>query len=315
MRNPPSTGAVPFEGFECDNNGDCLFFGVANIHWYLVDHDEADEDLRKEMSDIHHETNPETSHRRQLDPKTTLGVIHYVIREFPVEPPPTRTRLPGGGESGPRGPGERGRVRGKGDSVDLVAGARALRQGRFRLQRGGDLEAVDYWMFLEDLEGLRDVRRELTDKEFGLAQGALRKGMGTLELGERPPKEVLARRRASRLEGGGDPGPAPGQAAGAAPPEADDDSDDDWGPWKGAVQPRFMPPPSRERVGRARQPLRGWNAPLGPGLGQLRPPRRPRAPRALVRRVATAAPPVERGSPWASLSRRPGLGTLAGRAG
>ena len=76
MRNPPSTGAVPFEGFECDNNGDCLFFGVANIHWYLVDHDEADEDLRKEMSDIHHETNPETSHRRQLDPKTTLGVIH-----------------------------------------------------------------------------------------------------------------------------------------------------------------------------------------------------------------------------------------------
>ena len=88
MRNPPSTGAVPFEGFECDNNGDCLFFGVANIHWYLVDHDEADEDLRKEMSDIHHETNPETSHRRQLDPETTLGVIHYVIREFPVEPPP-----------------------------------------------------------------------------------------------------------------------------------------------------------------------------------------------------------------------------------
>ena len=88
MRNPPSTGAVPFEGFECDNNGDCLFFGVANIHWYLVDHDEADEDLRKEMPDIHHETNPETSHRRQLDPKTTLGVIHYVIREFPVEPPP-----------------------------------------------------------------------------------------------------------------------------------------------------------------------------------------------------------------------------------
>ena len=166
-------------------------------------------------------------------------------------------------------------------------------------------------MFLEDLEGLRDVRRELTDKEFGLAQGALRKGMGTLELGERPPKEVLARRRASRLEGGGDPGPAPGQAAGAAPPEADDDSDDDWGPVEGrgsAGSAAVHATAQQGEGGQGPPAASGVERPAGPGAGAAASSPSPTRPEGIGSSSGDGGTAGGAGEPLGQLVTTPGAG-------
>ena len=129
----------------------------------------------------------------------------------------SRTRLPGGGEVWRQDSGEGGSGHPGGDVEGLVAGAHAVRSGRLAFLGGGDLEAVDFWMFVEELEWLHRERHDLTAKEFGLARAILRVGMGLREMGPRPAEETLARRRVWWHGHGGSPGVTSGAAADTEP--------------------------------------------------------------------------------------------------
>ena len=113
--------------------------------------------------------------------------------------------------------------------LSSAGGTEAARSARLCFPGGEELEADDFWMFLEELEAIHHVRGELSDKEFEDTCRALRRGMGQCLLGERPPKEVLARRRADRFGCGEVLGPSapvpggangPGQLSGPAAPTA-----------------------------------------------------------------------------------------------
>ena len=91
-------------------------------------------------------------------------------------------------------------------------------------------------MFMEDLEGLRDESGRLTESEFAVACEALKAGMGTLDVGERPPREVLAMRRVSRLRDEGGHGREPSPGGGGTRAAASDDQDNKREPGQGPVE-------------------------------------------------------------------------------
>ena len=91
-------------------------------------------------------------------------------------------------------------------------------------------------MLVEDLEGLRGESGRLTEHEFAVACEALRAGMGALDVGERPPREVLAMRRAPLLQEEGSPGCEPSAGGAGTGAAAGDDRGDVWEPEQGPAE-------------------------------------------------------------------------------
>ena len=91
-------------------------------------------------------------------------------------------------------------------------------------------------MLVEDLEGLRGEPGRLTEPEFAAACEALRAGMGALDVGERPPREVLAMRRAPLLQGEGGHGHEPSPRGAGTGAAASDDQDNGREPEQGPAE-------------------------------------------------------------------------------